>query len=90
MDFKRNKIKFDDTIDKFKARLVAKGFTQRECINYFDTHSYITRITTNCIQIALVAIHKLKVHQINIKTAFLNDDLEEEIYIDQPEGFMVS
>ena len=85
----KKKLKADGSIDKFIARLVAKGYTQKEGINYFDTYSLVTRLTTIRILIAMASIHKLIVHQMDVKTAFLNDDLDEEIYMDQPEGFMI-
>ncbi|KAL8125169.1 hypothetical protein AgCh_012735 [Apium graveolens] len=87
--FKR-KLNPDDSIDKYKARLVAKGFRQRECIDYFDTYSPVSRMTTIRMLIALASIHGLIIHQMDVKTTFLHGDLEEEIYMDQPEGFVAS
>ena len=84
--FKR-KLKPDGSIDKYKARLVAKGFTQKKGIDYFDTYSPVTRITT--IRTLLALASNLIIHQMNVKTAFLNGDLDEEIYMEQPEGFKV-
>ena len=84
----RKKLKPDGTIDKFKARLVAKGFKQKADLDFFDTFSPVTRITSIRLLIAIAAIHDLKIHQMDVKTAFLNGDLEEEIYMDQPEGFV--
>lgn len=86
--FKR-KLKPDGSVDKFKARLVAKGFKQKEGIDYFDTYSPVTRITTIRVLLALASIYHLEVHQMDVKTAFLNGDLEEEIYMDQPEGYVI-
>ena len=85
----RKKLKPDGSIDKYKARLVAKGFTQKKGIDYFDTYSPVSRITTIRILIALASIHNLVVHQMDVKTTFLNGDLDEEIYMEQPEGFIV-
>ncbi|GAA0168207.1 transmembrane signal receptor [Lithospermum erythrorhizon] len=79
----------DGTIKRFKARLVIKGFTQKKDIDYFDTYSLVTRIATIRALIALAAIHNLVVHQMDVKTTFLNGDLEEEIYMSQPEGFVI-
>nr|GEX61430.1 zinc finger, CCHC-type [Tanacetum cinerariifolium] len=62
-------------IDKFKARLVIQGFRRKEGINYFDTHALITHITTIRFLLALEAIHNLVIHQMDVKTAFLNGDL---------------
>ena len=86
--FKR-KLKLDGTIDKFKARLVAKGYKQKHNVDYFNTYSPVTRIASIRILFAITSIHKLVVHQMNVKTAFLNGDLEEEIYMEQPEGYVV-
>ncbi|BBN68596.1 transposable element gene [Prunus dulcis] len=85
----RKKLKPDGSIDKYKARLVAKGFTQKKGIDYFDTYSPVSRITTIRTLIALAYVHNLVIHQMDVKTAFLNGDLDEEIYMEQPEGFIV-
>ncbi|GKD26216.1 zinc finger, CCHC-type containing protein [Tanacetum coccineum] len=86
--FKR-KMKVDGTIDKFKARLVIQGFRQKEGIDYFDTYALVARITTNRLLLALVVIHNLVIHQMDVKTTFLNGDLDEEVYVKQPEGFVM-
>ncbi|GJU59536.1 zinc finger, CCHC-type containing protein [Tanacetum coccineum] len=86
--FKR-KMKVDGTIDKFKARLVIQGFRQKEGIDYFDTYAPVARITTIRFLLALAAIHNLVIHQIDVKTAFLNGDLDKEVYMKQPEGFVM-
>nr|GEV23027.1 zinc finger, CCHC-type [Tanacetum cinerariifolium] len=86
--FKR-KMKVDGTIDKFKARLVIQRFRKKEGIDYFDTYAPITRITTIRLMLALVAIHNLVIYQMDVKTAFLNGDLDEEVYMKQPEGFVM-
>ena len=86
--FKR-KLKDDGTIDKYKARLVVKGFRQKEGLDYFDTYSSVTRITSIRLLIALAAVYDLQIHQMDVKTTFLNGELEEEIYMEQPEGFIV-
>lgn len=85
----KKKLKPDGSIDKYKARLVAKGFTQKKGIDYFDTYSPVSSITTIRTLVALASIHNLVIHQMDVKTAFLNGDLNEEIYMEQPEGFIV-
>ncbi|GJT91793.1 retrovirus-related pol polyprotein from transposon TNT 1-94 [Tanacetum coccineum] len=76
----KKKMKADGTIDKYKARLGVKGFRQCEGLEYFDTYSPVTRITSIRKILAIVALRNLEVHQIDVKTAFLNGDLEETIF----------
>ena len=82
-------MKADGTIDKYKARIAVKGFKQKEGLDYFDTYSLVTRITSIRMLIALAAVYGLEIHQMNMKTIFLNEELEEEIYKEQPGGFVV-
>ncbi|KAL0375679.1 UNVERIFIED_CONTAM: Retrovirus-related Pol polyprotein from transposon TNT 1-94 [Sesamum calycinum] len=84
----KKKLKLDGTIDKFKVRLVAKGFKQKEGIDYFDTYSPVARLTIIRVLIALASVYNLSIHQMNVKTTFLYGELEEEIYMDQPNGFV--
>ncbi|RDX97359.1 hypothetical protein CR513_19878, partial [Mucuna pruriens] len=86
----KTKLNLDGFIDKYKARLIAKGFTQKPNIDYFDSFSPIAKISLIRILIALASIHKLAILQMVVKTAFLNDELEEEIYMTQPEECVVS
>ncbi|XP_071719215.1 uncharacterized protein [Rutidosis leptorrhynchoides] len=83
----KKKLKPDGTIDKYKAMLVIKGYRQREGLDYFDTYSAVTRITSIKLVLSIIAIRNLEVHQMDVKTAFLNGNLEEEIYMEQPAGF---
>ncbi|GJY18442.1 zinc finger, CCHC-type containing protein [Tanacetum coccineum] len=64
-------------------------FRQKEGINFFDTYALVARISTIRLLLALAAIHDLVIHQMDVKTTFLNGDLDEEIYMKQPEGFVV-
>nr|GFA41622.1 zinc finger, CCHC-type [Tanacetum cinerariifolium] len=73
----KKKMKVDGTIDKFKARLVIQGFRQKEGIDYFDTYAPVARITTIRLLLDLVAIQNLVIHQMDVKTTFLNGDLDE-------------
>ena len=57
------------TIDKYKARIVAKGFKQQVDLDFFDTFSPVTRVTSIRLLIAVAAIHDLKIHQMDVKTA---------------------
>jgi len=85
------KTKYDSKgkVEKFKARLVAKGFTQIEGIDYNDTFSPVSSKDSLRIVMALVAHYDLELHQMDIKIAFLNGDLHEDVYMAEPEGFVV-
>ena len=85
----KKKMKADGSIDKYNARLVIKGYRQKESLDYFDTYSPVTRIKSIRKLIAIVVLYNLEIHQMDVKTAFLNGDLDEEIYMEQPEGFIV-
>ena len=74
-------------IERFKARLVAKGFTQKEGIDYKDTFSPVSKKDSLRIIMTRVAHFDLELHQMDVKTAFLNGNLDEDIYMEQPEGF---
>jgi len=78
----------DGSIDKLKVRLVAKGFTQVEGIDYEETFSPVVTFASIRLLLALVAHLELELFQLDVKTAFLNGNIEEEIYMDQPIGFV--
>jgi len=75
--------------ERYIVWLVAKGFTQKHGIDYFDTYSPIARISTIRLLIAITTIYKLVTHQIDVKITLLNEELDEEIYMEQPEGFVI-
>jgi hypothetical protein len=79
----------DGSIKKYKARFVARGFSQKEGIDYEETFTPVARYTSIRTIIALVAKMKWKLHQMDVKIAFLNGVIEEEVYIEQPQGFEV-
>eukprot|EP01018_Ginkgo_biloba_P001301 Gb_29290 [translate_table: standard] len=83
----RMKYKVDGTIDKHKARLVEKGYTQKEGIDYEETFAPTTKMITIRLVLAIAAQLGWQVHQMDVKSAFLNGDLKEEVYMQQPEGF---
>nr|GEV34316.1 zinc finger, CCHC-type [Tanacetum cinerariifolium] len=65
------------------------GFRQKEGIDYFDTYALVARITTIRLLLALAAIHNVVIYQMDVKIAFLNGDLDEKVYMRQPEGFVM-
>jgi hypothetical protein len=77
----------DGEIERYKTRLVAKGFTQRFRVNYNETFAHVTKFVLICCILALAAIEDMEIHQIDVKTTFLNGDLEEDICMEQPKGF---
>lgn len=77
----------DGAPDRYKARLVARGFSQRYGIDYCETYSPVAKLDTLRTVLALANQEKLVVHQMDVKTAFLNGTLTEEIFMVQPEGF---
>nr|GEU52856.1 zinc finger, CCHC-type [Tanacetum cinerariifolium] len=86
--FKR-KLKVDETIKKFKAMLVNQGFKQKSGIDYFDTYALVACINTIRLLISMASIYNLIIYQMDVETAFLNGDLDEEVYINQPHGFIM-
>ena len=72
-----------------KARFVAKGFTQIFGIDYEETFSPVTRFETFRLLLSLAALHDWEIEALDVKTTYLFGELDEEIYMDQPEGFVV-
>ncbi|GKE35523.1 retrovirus-related pol polyprotein from transposon TNT 1-94, partial [Tanacetum coccineum] len=71
-----------------KARLVTQGFRQEEGINFEESFALVARIEAICIFIANAAHKNMMIYQMDVKTAFLNGELKEEVYVSQPEGFV--
>nr|GEW70108.1 retrovirus-related Pol polyprotein from transposon TNT 1-94 [Tanacetum cinerariifolium] len=84
------KVKLDEYGDvlKNKARLVAKGYRQQEGMDFEESFAPVARIKAIRIFIANAASRNMTVYQMDVKTAFLNGDLKEEVYVSQPEGFV--
>ncbi len=77
----------DGEVKRYKAKLVARGFTQTFGVDYNETFAPVAKfMSIRCI-LALEAIEDIEIHQMDVKTAFFNGDLEEEIYMEQPKGF---
>ena len=77
------------TVDRLKARLVAKGYTHIFGLDYGDTFSPVAKMASVRLFIAMTALRQWLLHQLDVKNAFLNGDLNEEIYKDQPPSFVV-
>ena len=84
----RNKTDADGIVIRNKARLVAKGYSQQEGINYDETFAPVARLEAIRMFLAYAAHKKFKVFQMDVKSAFLNGELEEEVFVEQPPGFI--
>ncbi|GJT74850.1 retrovirus-related pol polyprotein from transposon TNT 1-94 [Tanacetum coccineum] len=74
---------------QYKARYVVRGFDQREGIDFNEVFSLVVRHTSIRVLLSIVALQDLELEQLDVKTAFLHGHLEEEIYVEQPQGFKV-
>ena len=74
-------------VERYKARLVAKGYNQREGIDFKETFSLVSSKDSLRIIIVIVAHFDLELHQMDVKTTFLNGYLVEDVYMSQPTGF---
>lgn len=80
----------EGVIVRFKARLVIQGFRQREGIDYDEIYSPTSKIVTFRTMMAVAADLGLEVHHVDVRTAFLNGKLDEEIYMKNPEGYVLA
>ena len=83
----RNKMDEAGVVVRNKARLVAKGYSQQEGIDYDETFAPVARLEAIRIFLAFAAHSNFKVYQMDVKSAFLNGELAEEVYVTQPPGF---
>ena len=84
----KKKIGVDGKVETYKARLVAKGYRQRQGVDYDETFSPVAMLKSIRILLAIAAHYDYEIWQMDVKTAFLNGNLEEEVYMMQPEGFV--
>ena len=86
----KNKMNEDGQVVRNKARLVCKGYAQVEGVDYDETFTPVARLEAIRMFLAFASHKKLKVYQMDVKLAFLNGYLKEEVYIDKPDGFQFS
>ena len=85
--FYKKKMNAKGEIDRYKARLVVKGYKQKIGIDYEEVFPPVARMETIRLLISLAAQNKWSIFQMDVKSAFLNGVLEEEVYIEQPPGY---
>eukprot|EP00253_Pinus_taeda_P014154 PITA_14154 len=85
----KNKLNENGEVIRNKARLVCKGYAQQEGIDFEETFAPVARLEAIRMFLTLSSFQKFKVFQMDVKSAFLNGDLEEEVYIEQPNGFIL-
>ena len=86
----RNKLDEHGIIIRNKARLVAKGYNQEEGIDYEETYAPVARLEAIRMLLAYASIMNFKLYQMDVKSAFLNGLIQEEVYVEQPPGFEIS
>ncbi|KAK0591893.1 hypothetical protein LWI29_009888 [Acer saccharum] len=84
----RNKSDEDGNIVRNKARLVAQGYSQIEGIDFEETFALVARLESIRLLLSISCVHKFKLHQMDVKSAFLNGFLQEEVFVEQPKGFV--
>ena len=84
----KKKTDMDGNVHTYKARLVAKGFKQTHGIDYDETFSPVVMLKSVRILLAIAAYYDYEIWQMDVKTAFLNGNLIEDVYMTQPEGFI--
>jgi hypothetical protein len=85
----RNKQDEHGVVTRNKARLVAKGYSQVEGLDFVETYAPVAGLESICILLSYATYHGFKLYQMDVKSAFLNGPIKEEVYVDQPPGFEV-
>jgi hypothetical protein len=83
----RNKQDEHGVVTRNKARLVAKGYSQVEGLDFDETYAPVARIESICILLVYATYHGFKLYQMDVKSAFLNGPIKEDVYVEQPLGF---
>jgi hypothetical protein len=86
----RNKLNEDGQVTRNKARLVCKGYAHIEGIDFEETFSLVARMKAIHLLVSYACSKNVKVYQMDVKSCFMNGELEEEVYIEQPKGFQLS
>ena len=79
----------DGSVEKYKARFVSHGFSRKKGIDFEDMFSLVAIYTTIRYIISLASVLGWKLHYMDVKTSFLNGEVEEDVYIENPEGFVI-
>jgi hypothetical protein len=85
----KNKLNAEGKVEKYKDHLVEKGYSQVEGIDFGEIFSHVSKLTSIIFIFSIFVAFDLEVEKMEVKTTFLHGDLEEEIYMKQPEGFVV-
>jgi len=83
----KNKLDENGVIVRNKARLVAKGYNQEEGIDHGETYAPVARLEAVRLLLAYASMNRFKLYQMDVKSAFLNGYIDEEVYVSQPQGF---
>ena len=83
----RNKMNEDGIVTRNKARLVAQGYSQEEGIDFEETFAPVARLEVIRIMLAFAVSQSIKLFQMDVKSAFLNGSIKEEVYVEQPLSF---
>jgi len=83
----KNKLDEQGIIVRNKARMVAKGYNQEEVIDFVETYAPIARLEAVRLLLAYACMNGFKLHQMDVKSEFLNGYINEEVYVSQPSGF---